>query len=169
MSAACFTLPPANTTLRRISCRLVERPTDRVVWSLPLLCGACVVMLSVGCKQRNAWETAVPASGTITYKGKGIENADITLFPTDKAYPETVRPRARSTAGGSFVLSTYQDGDGAPVGSYKATVVHNEVTVSKDTIVAKPNDLPVKYSKLESTDLDVTIAPGTNEINLELK
>ncbi len=136
---------------------------------MPLLCGACVVMLSVGCKQRNAWETAVPASGTITYKGKGIENADITLFPTDKAYPETVRPRARSTAGGSFVLSTYQDGDGAPVGSYKATVVHNEVTVSKDTIVAKPNDLPVKYSKLESTDLDVTIAPGTNEIKLELK
>jgi len=50
------------------------------------------------------------------------------------------------------------------VGSYKVTVIHNEVSVSKGTIVAKPNDLPAKYSRLDSTDIIVRIEPGQNEL-----
>ncbi len=117
-----------------------------------------------GCAPSNPWDTPYPATGSVTFKGKAVENAELTLFPTDPKAPETVRPRARTTADGKFVVTTYQEGDGAPVGQYKVTIIHNEVAVSKDTIVAKPNDLPVKYSKLESTDLNVTIVAGKNEI-----
>jgi hypothetical protein len=55
-------------------------------------------------------------------------------------------------------------GDGAPAGNYKVTVVHNEVAVSKDTIVAKPNDLPEKFSKRDTTNIQVQIVAGKNEI-----
>ena len=131
--------------------------------------GIMLLPISTGCQSRNSWEVTQPASGTVVFKGKPIENAEINLFPVDPAAPELVRPRGRTTADGKFVLWTYKEGDGVPVGKYKATIVHNAVSVSKDTVVAKPNDLPVKYSKRDSTDLEVTIIEGKNEIPFELK
>lgn len=110
------------------------------------------------------WEITHPASGKIEYKGKPLENAELTLFPTDTKVPESVRPKAKSTAEGMFVLGTYSQSDGAPTGKYKVTVVRNEVSISKDTIVAKPNDLPTKYSVLSTTDLEVEILAGNNEL-----
>ncbi|MCU0719011.1 MAG: hypothetical protein MUC83_04855 [Pirellula sp.] len=110
------------------------------------------------------WEITHPASGTVEFKGKPIENAELTLFPTDANVPESVRPKAKSIAGGKFVLGTYSQSDGAPVGKYKVTVVRNEVSVSKDTIVAKPNDLPNKYSLPNTTDIVLEIAEGKNEL-----
>lgn len=111
------------------------------------------------------WEVTHPASGTITFKGKPIENAELSLFPTDASVPESVRPKAKSTAGGKFVLGTYSQSDGAPTGKYKVTVVRNEVSISKDTIVAKPNDLPKKYSSLNTTDIVIEIVEGKNELS----
>lgn len=120
---------------------------------------------SVGCiSSSKPWEVVHPASGTIEFKGKPVENAEITFFPTDSSVPDSVRPKGKSTADGKFVLGTYSQSDGAPAGKYKVTVIRNEVSISKDTIVAKPNDLPVKYSALNTTDLVIEIAAGTNEI-----
>lgn len=132
----------------------------------------CIVVLGTvvtGCNARKPWESTNPATGTIQFKGKPLANADISLYPIDPTFPETVRPRARSAAGGKFSLWTYKEGDGVPAGKYKATVIHNEVAVSKDTVVAKPNDLPIKYSRKDSTDLEVTINAGNNDVVLELK
>lgn len=110
------------------------------------------------------WEITHPANGTVELKGKPIENVELTLFPVDATVPESVRPRAKSTTGGKFVLGTYSLSDGAPVGKYKVTLVRNDVSVSKDTIVAKPNDLPPKYSSVNTTDIVVEIAEGNNEL-----
>lgn len=132
-----------------------------VTWS------AIFSVLSVfsGCgPSRPVWERTQPISGTITHKGKPIGDAELNFFPEEKEFPETVRPKAKSTADGRFAVWTYQQGDGAPVGSYKVTVIHNVVTVSKGTIVAKPNDLPAKYTRLDSTDIVVRIQPGQKEI-----
>lgn len=142
---------------------------SRIPWRCVIALVLSVLHTAAGCKARNAWEETQPASGTIRFKGKPIENAEITLFPTDATFPESVRPRGRSTKDGKFVLWTYQEGDGVPAGTYKVTVVHNEVSVSKDTIVAKPNDLPAKYSKRDSTSLEITINKGNNDVPLELK
>ncbi|MEO8272338.1 MAG: hypothetical protein ABI557_21700 [Aureliella sp.] len=110
------------------------------------------------------WETTHPAVGTVTLKGRPVANADLAFFPEDERFPTLVRPRAKSTEDGKFVVWTYAQGDGAPAGSYKVTVIHNEVGISKDTIVAKPNDLPKKYSNLQATDIVVNIEEGQNEI-----
>lgn len=145
--------------------------TKRTLLGLTLAVSAAVLPVLSGCSGgKAAWEKTNPASGVITYKGKPIVDAELSFFPEDKTFPDTVRPKAKSTEGGKFTVWTYAQGDGAPEGSYKVTVVHNEVAVSKDTIVAKPNDLPVKYSKLDSTDIVVKIASGQNEIpSIDLK
>lgn len=141
-------------------------------WSRYGLLSVVVVAIAVatGCKPSNPWENPHPVSGSVTYKGKPVGDAELTLFPVDPTAPESVRPRARTSADGKFTVWTYQEGDGAPAGQYKVTVVHNEVSVSKNTIVAKPNDLPPKYSRRDSTDLQVTITAGKNDLPaLELR
>jgi hypothetical protein len=118
-----------------------------------------------GCsKPKDPWEIMYPANGQVTFKGRPISDAELTFFPEDKSYPDSVRPKAKTTADGTFVAWTNAQGDGVPAGNYKVTIVHNEVSVSKDTIVAKPNDLPIKYSKRDTTDIQVQIASGKNAI-----
>jgi hypothetical protein len=118
-----------------------------------------------GCgKQQEPWEKVFPARGVVTYKGNPLAGAELAFFPEDESIPDSVRPRARTTADGGFVVWTYEQGDGAPAGSYKVTVVHHEVGVSNDIIVAKPNHLPAKYSRRESTNLHVEIDEGETEL-----
>ena len=61
------------------------------------------------------WEIVVPASGKITFEGKPVEGAELTLTPVSAEVPATVRPSANSVADGSFTLGTY--GTGAPGGN----------------------------------------------------
>lgn len=124
-----------------------------------------------GCgKAPSPWEIAHPIKGKVLFKGKPVANADISLFPLDESVPDSVRPRAKSGEDGTFVVWTYAEGDGAPAGSYKMTIVRNEVAISKGAVVAKPNDLPKRYSQLATTDLLVEVVPGQVEIEaIELK
>lgn len=124
---------------------------------------AATVGLS-GCSEQPTWQVPHPATGTLTFRGKPVANADIVLFPEDPTWPETVRPRARTNDDGSFEIWTWEQGDGAPAGSYKVTAVHYEVAISKDAVVAKPNDLPPKYERHQTTDLSITIVPGQNQL-----
>ena len=126
-----------------------------------LVCGLLVLS---GCGKAAPWEKAHPAKGVVTHKGKPVANADVAFFPEDKTFPETVRPRAKTDENGNFVVWTYKEGDGAPAGSYKATVVHYDVVINNNVATPKPNDLPPKYATFQATDLLVKIDPGNNEI-----
>jgi len=144
---------------------------DGVTTPALLLFGAMLLPSLSGCgKAKNPWETAYPAKGVVTYKGKPLAGAEISLFPQGDAVPENVRPRAKSAEDGSFTLWTYERGDGAPAGTYKATVVHHQVVVTNGSVGSKPNDLPRKYARPDTTDLVVEISQGTTEIpKFELK
>lgn len=131
--------------------------------SFLLLAFGCALCLGCG-SGKSGWEITHPVSGGIKFKGSPLADAELALFPEGNDVPESVRPKAKSTAGGKFVVWTYAPDDGAPAGKYKVTVVHQEVAVSKDTIVTKPNKLPPKYSRRDLTDLTVTISAGNNEL-----
>lgn len=138
---------------------------SRVPTTSAALLGLLLMSALVGCfKGKSPWEVTHPATGVVTFKGRPVVDAELTFFPEDQSYPDSVRPKAKSTEGGKFEVWTYVQGDGAPVGNYKVTVIHNEVSVSKNTIVAKPNDLPEKLSKRQTTDIQVKIVAGKNEI-----
>lgn len=136
-------------------------------WSLALTAG---VMLS-GCgKAKQPWEVVYPAKGIVSYKGRPLAGARITLIPQDSGIPESVRPTATSQDDGSFQLGTYSRADGAPAGEYKALVLRYPVIGSKENPSAGPNDLPKKYARAETTDLTVTVdTAAAEDLTLELK
>lgn len=126
--------------------------------------GLFVVGVFCGCGGASPWEKVYPAKGQVTHKGKAVKDAELLFFPVDATAPEAVRPWAKSGENGEFTLSTYNNGDGAPAGKYKVTVVHHEIVVSKGAMGTKPNDLPKKYASSETTDLVVDV--GTSETTL---
>jgi hypothetical protein len=68
------------------------------------------------------------------------------------------------TADGAFAVWTYEHGDGAPAGQYKATVIHHEVVVTNGAVGAKPSKLPRKYTRAETTDLVIEIGEEQTQI-----
>ena len=108
------------------------------------------------------WEVVVPVSGQLTFEGKPVSGAQITLYPTSTEVPDSVRPSATTTEDGSFVLGTFGANDGAPVGDYKASVVWFKVVDVGSGPVRGDNVLPQKYSNPEASGITVTIdAPET--------
>ncbi|MFO1096213.1 MAG: hypothetical protein U0992_23340 [Planctomycetaceae bacterium] len=137
-------------------------------WTLGTL-GIAVIFAGCGNTQ-NSWEKVVPAEGVISFKGKPLAGALITLVPQDVSFPPSVRPNATSGPDGTFKLGTYSTADGAPAGEYKALVLHYPVVGSKKSPNAGPNDLPKKYSRPETTTLTVRVAEDSSKLQpLELK
>ncbi len=133
--------------------------------------GLSLVALICGCGEANkSWDRVYPVTGVVTHKGKPVKDAELTFFPMDENIPESVRPWAKSSESGEFTLSTYDRGDGAPAGKYKATVVHHEIVVSAGSMGTKPNDLPKKYARKDTTDLIIEVkAEETKLPPLDLK
>lgn len=123
--------------------------------------GLILVGALAGCsKPKAAWETVYPASGVLTFGGKPISGAQVTLFPTDPAVPESVRPTAVTEADGRFKLSTFAEGDGAPRGSYNVSVIWHPVVFADGGAVRGANQLPQKYARPDSSDIKVDVAEG---------
>ncbi len=74
---------------------------------------------------------------------------------------------ARIEADGSFVLSSYRSGDGAPVGDYAVTVTPGFSLVERPGKPG-PNSVPEKYRKTETTPLKATVKEGKNTFTFEL-
>lgn len=119
--------------------------------------GLLLLALVSGCGGGKPWETAYPAKGVLTHKGKPVKDAELAFFPLDEKVPESVLPKAKTNEHGEFNVSTYNNGDGAPSGKYKVTAIHHEIVIKGESMTAKPNDLPKKYASKESTDLIVEI------------
>jgi len=123
--------------------------------------GLLVMAVGIGCSRSQApWEIVHPASGTVTFGGKAIVGAQVTLCPLDSTFPEAVRPTAVTQADGKFQLSTYKAGDGAPSGDYKVTVIWHPLVDGEGGAVRGANALPVRYATPESSDLSVNIPEG---------
>jgi hypothetical protein len=110
-----------------------------------------------------------PVRGVVCLEGcpaAGTQVAFHLYNPDTKKYAYTADGLVESD--GSFVLTTYVSGDGAPVGEYAVTVApwgglfeeHG-----KQTEMA----LPEKYRKPDTTPLKAVVKSGKNEFAFELK
>jgi hypothetical protein len=122
--------------------------------------------LLAGCGNRNPATYAV--TGTITYRGKPVDNAGVMFMPNNG------RPASAITdAQGRFTLRTFKDSDGAIEGE-------NVVCVSKSVPASGDNTkdpmfkrmiplLPERYTTPVTSPLKVTVnAKGPNDFNIEL-
>ncbi len=141
----------------------------------------------VGCGD-NSLPKRVPVEGTVLYKQQPVEGATV-VFHGEGA------PRVSSgitDKDGKFKLSMYDPNDGAIVGNHKITVIKLDTSkvikgdmnagdpgdaytramtmAAKDPKMGAKDELPVVYSKPETTTLQETVtAKGPNVFTLQLK
>ncbi|BBO34378.1 hypothetical protein [Lacipirellula parvula] len=143
--------------------KCVSRPGRR--HGVGLLGVAIALMAMAGCGEAKPQRTAVfPAKGTITLKGEPAHGAIIALHPKSPLPAGVPAPRANVDKDGSFAVSTYDSGDGAPEGEYVLTVVWNKLIKNGGDVRIGPNVIPTKYGNPTSSDLVVKVTAGENAI-----
>jgi hypothetical protein len=117
--------------------------------------------------------------GKVTYKGQPVTSGHITFTPILGKGGETGQTATGEiNSDGTYVMTTFNTGDGAILGQHTATVVvrdkMNEDLTKPDATgriryeLAKPVT-PPKYASVETSPLKYTVKEGTNEIDIELK
>ena len=122
--------------------------------------------LVVGCGSKGP--VLYPVSGKVLVNGKAPEHATVVFHPAGASGPDAVRPRGKVGADGSFTLTSYETGDGAPAGEYRVTV---ELWLSSGKADEGPSSrLPARFAKPETSGLTATVAAGPTELKpFELK
>lgn len=150
---------------------------------------AALALLAPGCGGETRVERH-PVSGQVLFRGRPAAGAMIVFHdtrPKDELRNLPI-PRASSRQDGTFELSSYELGDGAPAGTYRVTVVLPEAVLPADppasegeaagapdeaaaaTVVdpesaPSPRDvLKERYSDPATSGLEVTIAEGRNNL-----
>lgn len=89
---------------------------------IPLF-GVAVLCSCLGCGGEDWHADTHPARGRVTINGEPAEGAVVELHPQgERPDVRNSRPWAVVQQDGSYTLSTYETGDGAPAGAYAATV-----------------------------------------------
>jgi hypothetical protein len=112
-----------------------------------------------------------PVVGRLLVDGQPAGGAVIVLHPQDPSIPADVRPTAQVLADGTFKVTTYEPGDGAPLSGYKLTVEWRRlIDKGQGELLPGPNVIPIVYGKPESTSIRATVKEGTNNLGpLEIR
>lgn len=128
----------------------------------PLLVMVPLLALLSGCNKGEQRPEVHPVAGQLTVNGQPAEGALLSFHPADGVNFDQrgSRPRATVEADGSFTVSTYGDGDGAPAGEYAVSVVWIENPES-----ATPVDkLDGRFADPEQSEWRVRIEEGENQL-----
>jgi hypothetical protein len=128
---------------------------------LSVALAALTTALCQGCGGEQWQAETYPASGRITINGEPPEGAVVELHATDEG-PDVrnSRPWAVVEEDGTFTLSTYERGDGAPPGEYAVTVKWPP-DVSQPSLADR---LAGAYARPEQSRWEVTISEGENQL-----
>lgn len=130
-------------------------------WTFPnrlLLIVLCGILL-IGCDRG---PKIVPVSGTVTYKGKALEFGSV-MFQPAQGQPA----KGSIQADGTFVMSTFREGDGATVGRNRVRISCYESQAPK--VVSEGEQslgkllIPSKYTIYDQSGLVVDIKESDNE------
>lgn len=154
-------------------------PRGSMLWKWTLVFSVLVMgVTAAGCRG-DARLAVNPVRGRVTYNGQGVPKAVVIFFPQDAASDQgkKMRPFAYADEQGNFSLKTYVDGDGAPPGKYRVSIVAHGGTAAsrgKDApagaaptsgpSVAIPENISKKYGSADTSGLEVTIQNGENNL-----
>lgn len=122
-------------------------------------------MVACGCsKPREDQLPVFSVSGTVTYNGQPMKGASIVLVPSQHDRRLRMPPFGVVGDDGSFVITSYGKGDGAPAGEYKVTFTWPDGTEEPADLLKGRLSDPRRPSGV------VTIAEGDNVLPpIELK
>lgn len=118
------------------------------------------VALLFGCRGGEQRPEVYPVEGRLTVSGQPAEGALLSLHPVggENFDQRGSRPWATVEADGSFAVSTYGEGDGAPAGEYAVSVVWLENPNS-----ASPADkLDGRFANPQQSQWRVHVQEGEN-------
>ncbi len=131
------------------------------------LAAACslVAIATLGCSQPDDGKVArVPVQGTVLVKGAPAAGARIVFYPKDDSLKGAGMPTPGGTTeeDGTFQLTSFEPGDGAPVGDYKVTIVwREEIPEGESLDTFQPKDrLSGRYASAEKSGLEITVPEG---------
>jgi hypothetical protein len=106
-----------------------------------------------------------PVSGKVSFQGKPPVGAQVILHRTDTAPENDVTPVGIVQVDGSFKVSAYDVGDGAPQGEYVATVEWFKIVENPGGGGGRgPNVIPAKYASSKTSPVKVSVNGGPTEI-----
>lgn len=88
---------------------------------IELLCvtlAAACALPCVGCGESSDLPPTATVTGTVTYQGQPVANAQITFYPDEGRKPAS----GTADEDGAYSLTTFSNGDGAIPGTHKVTV-----------------------------------------------
>ena len=147
--------------------------------------GVVACLAAAGCGGGGDQLTTYPVTGVVTYNGAPVGDATVGFVPAEEGKPSAF---GRTAQDGTYSLTTYEAGDGAPEGSYTVTVTKLEqvatdqtgsVTDESDPNYVPPPDnpaptpppkslVPKKYGSAKTSGLTRDVSSGENSIDLEL-
>jgi hypothetical protein len=133
--------------------RLALQPARR---RLRIVAAVSLLALLSGCSEK--WAECFPVSGIVKYNGQAPQGAQLVFHAINPSGPDAVSPKANVKPDGSFVVTSYQSGDGAPPGDYVVTVEWYQI--DKDGNVG-PNVLPPEYASPKLSPIKVTVNAGS--------
>ena len=118
----------------------------------PVFVFAC---FTVGCGRPSYQLETAPVSGKVTLDGQ----------PLPSGYVVVPTPKGRMASGkiqpdGTFILTTYNEGDGAQVGTHP--VILNEIPSDEFSPIPKEERVPIptRYQSAGTSGLTVEVKPG---------
>jgi hypothetical protein len=143
----------------------------RVVWSHSLRSlGTTVLLLAVaaaltGCDVKHPDRLPVfPVEGQVQVNGQPLANAFVVLHPKGASDPRLLAARGQTDQNGKFQVTTYEAGDGAPVGEYAVTVEYHPLLNQGGSYEPGPNVLPRRLASPSTTDVIVRVAASPNTL-----
>lgn len=146
-----------NLNDKRVMIALPDFPYLRTAFRLLF---AVVPLIAASCSSESAGRVPVfPVRGECFVNGEPAERAIVIFHPISASEPKTTNPNGRVQADGSFQLTTYESGDGAPAGDYAVTIFWPEPPKSP---IAHPDMGP---DRLKNRYMN----PGTSKIHITVK
>ncbi len=132
----------------------------RIVRVRVIVVAAVSVMICWGCGPAGSGKMpdAIPVKGKVTYKGQPVTKGSITFEP-DGFGREAHGPIQSE---GTYVLTTYKEGDGAVTGHHRVAVTGTGIKSPKDALAKK-------YGGVASSGLTADVDAEHTEFNFDLK
>ncbi len=119
-------------------------------------------LLFSGCNSRPAYQEAdvFPVSGSVSVAGKPAAGVVVVFHPqSDTGMTKGNKPYTTTGEDGTFQVTTYTTGDGAPAGEYIVTLIW-----PVNPRGPSPDRLKGRYAKPDKSTITATIQQGENTL-----
>jgi hypothetical protein len=131
---------------------------------MSILCAGLFAIMTAGCGHGTA-----PVQGKVVFADNQAAATELDGYViTMESAERKISATGIIESDGTFLVSTFEQGDGAMPGAYRVAITPPLGTLTSEGPAAKPIIDP-RYGQLKTSNLDVTIEPGNNEYLVEVE